>query len=106
MEEKEITGLIWLIFGVFIIIMIIFAVIFNSRCPKCKKNRAMKEMERNIIREGKISKLEEHKTYNKKGEVTGSREERVYGTRIWYSVKYQCKYCGYTKIEEKHEDNY
>ena len=104
MEE---TGtLILSISFIIIVVVLVIVAIFSTRCPKCKKFFAMKEIERNLISEEKISKMENHKTYNKKGEVTGSHDVRVYGTRKTYDVKYVCKKCGDTKIERKTRDDY
>ena len=75
-------------------------------CESCKKNGALVEQNRVEIRREKCSKMEEHKTRNAKGEITGSREVRVYGTKITYSVTYRCKYCGYECKKEKQEEKY
>ena len=93
----------FLIIIVLAIIAILLSSIFSSKCPNCKKFFVLKESERSIIKEERISKLEEHKTYNKKGEISGRREVRVYGTKTTYSVTYKCTNCNHTltKVEIK-----
>ena len=99
--------------GVIIVIVIVLGVLLSAlamyaetKCDACKKNGALVEQNRVEIRREKCSKMEEHRTRNAKGEVTGSREVRVYGTKITYSVTYRCKYCGYECQKVKHEEKY
>ena len=106
MENKGILILIFYIMLLFVLILVIVGVILVivgafKRCPHCRKAFALKEFDSTLINKGKTSKLERHYSYNKKGERTGSREVRVYGTRKTYEVNYMCKYCGKTttKIE-------
>ena len=78
--------LIWLF-------VVIIAAIINSTCPHCKRIFALWEITRDILKKEKISKLENHKRYDKNGRVTGSRDVRIYGTKITYNVLYLCKKC-------------
>ena len=102
-------------FEIFLIITLIEAAIVIpliiwranvSRCPHCRKAFALKEFRRTLVKKERVSKLETHNNYDKKGAVTSSRQVRVYGTRYTYSVEYYCKHCGQKTIKIKNEDNY
>ena len=93
----------------FVIVGIIILIVcsFNQvRCPNCKKNLALKEINRTLLQKEKTSKLERHYNYNKKGQRTSRRDVRVYGTRYTYNVMYRCKNCGHTTTKIEYRDKY
>lgn len=97
-----------------VIIVVIVAIFFMSkkfqaiarRCPRCYKESALIEKNRTLINKERVSKMERHYNYNKKGERTSSRDVRVYGTRFYYQVEYVCKFCGYTTTKAVYQDKY
>ena len=97
MLEKEITVLligflVLLVLGG-IITAIVLIILFQSRCPACKKF-GLREVQREEIKEEPISKLERQNRYDKNGHISGSRDVRIYGRKITYKVLYRCQDCG------------
>ena len=66
----------------------------------------LKKINSTLIKKEQVSKLERHYSYNKKGERTGSRDVRVYGTCKTYEVEYLCKNCGKTTTKIESVDIY
>lgn len=91
------------IIGAFAFIMAIVAK--QSQCMNCNKKFALEELEKTELSREKCSKIEELKTRNKNGDVTGTRQVRRYGEKIKYQVTYKCKYCNHktTKIEDREQ---
>lgn len=98
----------WIIVGIIVISVIlkVIAVYVQSVCEKCKKGWALSECEKVETKRERISKLEEHQIRDKNGQITGTREERVYGEKIHYEITYQCKYCGYKCKKNTYEEKY
>lgn len=89
-----------------IIVLSIIAKILSFRCTECKKFFAKVLIEKKEVKSERISKMENHYSYDKHGKRTGYREVRVYGKRKTYSYTYRCQYCGAITVELKHEDKY
>ncbi len=101
------TFIIYIVAIVAIVIFIIWLWIgIETRCPHCKKKFALKEIDRKLTDKRKISKMERHYRYNKKGKVSGSRDVRVYGTRLTYELKCVCKYCCEKTFKMQDVDKY
>ncbi|MBR5438947.1 MAG: hypothetical protein IKV61_01880 [Clostridia bacterium] len=90
----------------FVIFLIRLWIGIETRCPHCKKKFALKEIDRKLIDKKRISKMERHNIYNKKGKVTGSRDVRVYGTRLTYELECVCKYCCKKTFKMQDVDKY
>lgn len=101
-----ITLLIIIATIVVIILIIKFSSAVASRCPRCSKKSALVEINRTLLKKDKVSKIERHYSYNKKGERIGGRDVRVYGTRYVYEVKYACRHCGYSTKKSIYVDRY
>jgi len=67
---------------------------FNNRCSECKKWGAMRRVDSQLLRTETISVLVETKRRNLDGNVVGSQDQYIPGTRKVYSDTYQCKFCG------------
>lgn len=89
------------VIGIAIFILPVLLLLRYWRCPHCHKKFALKKIDSTLINKERVSKLETHYNYNKKGQKTSSRKVRVYGTCKTYEITYLCKYCGKetTKIE-------
>jgi hypothetical protein len=74
------------------------------RCKQCKKNWALKKIEQRLVGKDSISVLRELKNRNRDGEVIGTSEQYVPGTRYIYAYIYKCKFCGSTETRTHSED--
>lgn len=72
-------------------------------CENCKKRTKRIIVSSEVIKEEKVSKIEELKRRDKNGQVIGTRESRIYGVRQTLNVTYRCPECDYvfTKVETK-----
>lgn len=89
-----------------IIVCVIIANIQQKKCPHCKMRNALEETDRQCIKTEKVSKIEELKRRDKNGNVIGTRESRVYGTRQTYQITYVCKFCHNTCVRSETKDIY
>lgn len=64
-----------------------------GRCISCKKLFAMRKIETNLIEVADISIKKELKQRNLSGEVMGTSEQYIPGTRKTYETIHECKYC-------------
>ncbi|MGI6153783.1 MAG: hypothetical protein ACOYJB_08130 [Christensenellaceae bacterium] len=71
-----------------------------KRCKKCKKWFAIVKSTTNHIGSNDIMVKKQLQTKNIYGDVTGSQEQYIPGTRGYYETIYKCKHCG-AKIIEK-----
>lgn len=78
----------------------------KNTCEHCGNAYAFVEIERKEIGREPCSKIESLYTRNKKGEIIGSRDNRIYGEQIKYEVTTKCKACGYIKKSIKSEEKY
>lgn len=97
-------GCFILVFLIAIIIIIMMA-IRQARCP-IRKKIAFEEIDKQLIKEESVSKIEELKRRDKNGNVIGTRESRVYGTRKTYRTTYRCKNCNNITVKVETEDIY
>ena len=67
---------------------------YKSKCPHCKKRFGLVKISEEITRTEDISVLTEVKNRNKNGEVIGTTEQYIPGTRTFYRETYKCKGCG------------
>ncbi|MBO5101858.1 MAG: hypothetical protein J6C39_04935 [Clostridia bacterium] len=103
MKVMEIVCLL-LIVAIFAIITI--GVMFSSRCPKCKKFFALKYSYEKLVGKEPISKIEKLQIKDKKGQVIGTQEQRIYGTREKHKKFYICKHCKSTTVKYQDIDVY
>ncbi len=92
----------------FFIVVIVFLIVIGiatlpAPCEKCKNRTKMIIVSSEVIKEEKVSKIEELKRRDKNGQVIGTRESRIYGVRQTLNVTYRCPECDYvfTKVETK-----
>ena len=64
------------------------------KCPTCKKRFALKRIGKELASSERISILQEVKTRNRNGNVVGTQEQYIPGTRRIYEIHYVCKNCG------------
>ncbi len=89
-----------------IVVLIIVASLFSSRCPNCKKFNALEQIDKTIVATEEISKIEELKIRDKQGNEIGTQEQRKYGTKVTYEITRRCKFCGYIDKYHISEDKY
>ena len=65
-----------------------------GRCPKCKKPFAFKFKENNLISSSDISIRVENERKNARGDVIGTEEQYIDGTRKAIERVSQCRFCG------------
>ena len=99
MIKMEVHSLYQVIFSVAVIIFLAFLIIYFSlgamyKCPTCKKRFVLKRIEENLVSSERISILQEVKTRNRNGNVVGTQEQYIPGTRRIYAIHYVCKNCG------------
>lgn len=99
MIKMELYPLYQMIFFVAVIIFLAFLIIYFSlgamyKCPTCKKRFVLKRIEENLVSSERISILQEVKTRNRNGNVVGTQEQYIPGTRRIYEIHYVCKNCG------------
>ena len=99
MVKLEMYPLYQMIIFVAFIIFLAFLIIYFSlgamyKCPTCKKRFALKRIEKELDRSERISILQEVKTRNRNGNVVGTQEQYIPGTRRTYEIHYVCKNCG------------
>lgn len=85
------------------ILRVIGIAMLPAPCEKCKKRTKRIIVSSEVIKEEKVSKIEELKRRDKNGQVIGTRESRIYGVRQTLNVTYRCPECDYvfTKVETK-----
>ncbi len=77
------------------------------KCNHCKKWFAMKIKEKTVVRKEEIKILERLFKHNVKGGVEPELDHFTPGERLYYDIRYCCKYCGaeekdmYVKISKK-----
>jgi hypothetical protein len=64
-----------------------------GRCISCNKLFAIKKVKTNLINVADISIKKELKQRNSNGEVIGTSEQYIPGTKKTYEIIHQCKYC-------------
>ena len=75
---------------------------WDTKCSNCKKLYAMIEEKSTLVNSEQISIKVELKNKDTYGEVTGTREQYIPGTRKHYDCIYKCKFCGFEQtIREK-----
>lgn len=99
MIKMELYPLYQMIFFVAVIIFLAFLIIYFSlgamyKCPTCKKRFALKRIGKELASSERISILQEVKTRNRNGNVVGTQEQYIPGTRRIYEIHYVCKNCG------------
>ena len=72
-----------------------------GRCYSCNKLFAMKKVRTTTLESTSISIKTELKQKNLNGEVVGTIEQFVPGTREVYEITYQCKFCNEKRFEKK-----
>lgn len=75
----------------------------KTRCPKCKKYYAMKQIRKTIRSTRESTERVEKSWYNPK---TGYKEyytDRVPATVIYYDIIEECQYCGHKRTDIKSE---
>ncbi|MCM1186850.1 MAG: hypothetical protein NC251_01690 [Lachnoclostridium sp.] len=77
---------------------------FRSRCPICKRWAAVVWADTEQISETKISVPITTRTRNRDGEVIGTSEQYVPGSRYTYCDTYRCKYCGHEEKYKRQRD--
>ena len=78
----------------------------QNACPKCQKPFSFTEIGRKVIQEEKISKMEDLPIKDKKHNIIGYQQTRIYGAQKTYKITYQCKECNYVFTNTKTEDVY
>ena len=91
---------------VFIIVLGLYLKALDFRCPACKKYRALVQINKELTKSEPVSKIEELKRKDNRGNVIGTREHRIYGTRKYYRVTLRCKYCHEISVRADYEDTY
>lgn len=76
---------------------------FLGRCAECGKLFVMKKIDENSSQKD-ISYRATLYDYNSKGEVSGSHEQYIPGTRTTTCSTYKCKKCGYREKRYKSRD--
>ena len=94
----------WCIWWVFPISVLIIDHGLERRCSTCKKWFALRWDRNELIKSEDISILAELKTKNKMGEVIGTQEQYVPGTRKTYNKIYRCRKCGAVSYKTYSED--
>lgn len=84
--------------------VIVFATLFLRRCRNCKKLFAMQKAEKYVTKTETISMLVELKKRNNYGQVYGTDEQYIPGTRTTYETVYRCKYCGHEETVTQYKD--
>jgi len=75
-----------------------------KRCENCKKLFALNQTNRMIVKTEEISILVELEDRGARGDVTGTHQQYIPGTRTTYQDTYQCKFCGCSLVREKQVD--
>ncbi len=70
----------------------------TRKCKHCKKWFAMKMQKKTVVRKDEIKILERLYKPGPKGELQPAHDHFAPGERLYYDVRYICKYCG---AEEK-----
>ena len=89
--------LMFLFFVIFLAIVIGVEVLkkgYREKCPKCKKWFSLEDMGTELVGKKDINVKVEGNTYNRNGEVIGTQEQYVPGTRKIYHQNFKCKKCG------------
>ena len=68
------------------------------KCNHCKKWFAMEIQEKTVVRKEEIKILERLFKHNLKGGMEPALDHFAPGERLYYEIRYCCKYCG---VEEK-----
>ena len=64
------------------------------KCNHCKKWFAMKLQEKTVAQKDEINILERLFKFNLKGGVEPAIDHFAPGERLYYDIRYVCKYCG------------
>lgn len=107
-------GMVWAFPGVLLLISLLvlitrlliisFANLFLRRCRSCKKLFAMQKVGKYVVKKETISMLAELKRRDKDGQVYGTDEQYIPGTRTTYETLYRCKYCGREETLTRYRD--
>lgn len=96
---------------VFLIVMYILSIIvliinfgYKRRCPSCYKWFSMKWSGDKLVKCEDIQIKTEVKTKNSRGEVIGTQEQYIPGTRKFYQKNYICRKCGETSYDTYSKD--
>lgn len=100
------STIVVILIAVIILLAWWIAAVESSRCPNCGKRFALETVKKEIEREEDCSKLERHDVKDKKGEVIGSTEQRIYGKKLYIKTTYRCKYCNKVCTENSVEEKY
>ena len=82
-----------LFFGLGFLILF-FGIIWPTRCKSCKKFFAITKNGVEFLGSEEVSVKVQHEVKNLHGDVTGTVDQYVPGTRSHYRQNYVCKYCG------------
>lgn len=84
----------WVLIAFVILSVALLLCLHACRCTKCKGMFTLRYKWTDHIEKQNISMKAETKTYNKVGEVIGTQEQYIPGTRNTYQDCYICKKCG------------
>ncbi len=76
----------------------------TRKCNRCKKWFAMKMQKKTIVRKDEIKILERTYKHSPKGGLELALDHFTPGERLYYDVRYACKYCGAEEKEYACED--
>lgn len=76
----------------------------KNECPHCKALFTVEKEEVQRLGEESISVLVETKRRNNQGEVIGTQEQYIPGTRVRYKTFYLCEKCGSRQYENWFKD--
>lgn len=65
-----------------------------KKCNNCKKWFAMEMHEKTVVKKEKIQIFERLFKHNPKGGVEPVVDHFTPGERVYYNIRYLCKYCG------------
>ncbi len=85
-----------IIFLILFIPVLIFRLVFARKCNSCKKYRAMKETNKELIEEKPTTIIKELKERDGEGKIIKTKEIAIPGTKYIYRHHQECKFCGYT----------
>ncbi len=74
------------------------------KCNHCKKWFAMKMQEKTVVRKEEIKILERLFKHNLKGGMEPALDHYTQGERLYYDIRYVCKYCGTEEKGYAYED--
>ena len=104
-DVDKTSGTVWFWLGYTILATVICVLYFGltSRCPKCKKWFAMKEIKREFVDSEFTTVDVERELKNNENKVVGRYNEAVPATRYYYKCVDKCKYCKYRRNVKRQE---